>query len=63
MATSRKNAKTLALCLMMFSSLSSVSVVLVVEFVLIRQHADTATGRTPENTALRLTHFSMSLCL
>ena len=35
MATNRKNAKTLVFCQMMFSSLTSVSGVLFVEFVLI----------------------------
>ena len=34
MAIKTKNAKNLALCLMMFSSLTSVSVVLLVAFVL-----------------------------
>jgi hypothetical protein len=35
MATNRNNAKHFAFCLMMFSSLTSVSVVLLVAFVLI----------------------------
>src|SRR5436309_3823821 len=67
MAINRKNAKNLDLCLMMFSSLTAVSVVLIVEFPsFLRQRATAHSSSGPAysgRTEVRLmTRFLMNLC-